>query len=211
MKNILILLIVLAVASTFYLLSSKQYSMPQFSNTKSTEESKSETIDQFLKTKPDTSVLEAGGNSYLDPKGVYVVLYPNNYTMDTQNDNQYTRFFMRGETQRGQTEIYDGVLVVIESVDLKQQSLENWIDSKISESTTDGSTEIIKPKQKTKINDYLGYTYETKGFGSAVFVTLQKTPQSNYAVSITISVNDPQQKGYQTEVDAILATLEILK
>lgn len=157
------------------------------------------------------NTLKAGGNSYLDPKGVYVFLYPNDYKIDTQGDGQYTRIYKTGATQRGQTEMYDGIIMVFETVKLQGQTMDQWVDQRIKESTADGTVEITQPKKPTTMNKYPGFTYKARGLGEADYLIIQKSPTSEYVVSITTSVSDPQQKNYQKEVDAVLAGIELLK
>ena len=79
-------------------------------------------------TSPSRINLEAGGSSYLDGKGVYSILYPNDYVLDTQ-DPIHIRIYKRGETQRPQSEMSDGALMVFESIELQGKSLETWVDA----------------------------------------------------------------------------------
>ncbi len=167
--------------------------------------------DQFIKTSPDTSGLRAGGSSFSDQQGVFTFLYPNDYTLDTENNGQHTRIYKRGATQQGQTEIYDGVLMVFEAVDLQGKSLGEWVDSHIQESTADGTAEITQPKKETALKDYSGFTYEVRSLGTSTNLVLQKDPASNHAVNINFMISDPNNQNYQGQVDSILSTLELLK
>jgi hypothetical protein len=155
--------------------------------------------------------LMSGGNSYMDPDGVYTLLYPNDYTQDTQGNGQHVRFYKQGATQQGQTEMYDGVIITIETVDLENQTLSNWIDTKIKESTADGTVEITQPKTQTTVNGFPGFTYTTRSLGEATYYVVQKDNKSKNAVVITTLVADPQNVGYQTEVDNTLNTIQLLK
>jgi len=167
-------------------------------------------VDQFIQASPDTSTLKAGGSSYSDPQGVFSFLYPNDYTIDHSGGEQFTRIYKRGSTQRPQSEISDGVLVVFERVNLGGKTLSDWVDAQIEQAKTAGS-EITQPKKEITLNDFSGYTYAVRSLGESTYVVLRKDPNSDYAVSITSLVADPQQKGYQKEVDAILATLDLRK
>jgi len=75
----------------------------------------------------------------------------------------------------------------------------------------DGSSEIVELKTKTTLNNYSGFTYAVRGLGIATYSVFQKDTTSPNAVVITTSVNDPQNVGFQTEVNKILSTIEILK
>jgi hypothetical protein len=157
-----------------------------------------------------TDTLLAGGSSYLDPKGVYTFLYPNEYTLDIQ-DPVHIRVYKRGVTQRPQSEMSDGALVVFESLDVTGQTLEEWVDAQIKTSTADGTSEVVEAKKATTLNGYPGFTYQLRGLGTSQYLVAQKDTQSNAAVIVTYMVSDPEGVGYQRDVDAILSSIELLK
>lgn len=156
------------------------------------------------------STLQAGGSSYSDPAGLYSFLYPNEYVLDT-SDPLHLRIYKRGATQTGQTEMFDGVIMVYETINLSGKTLSEWIDGRIQESTSDGTTQITSEKKVMTVNGYSGFTYTARGLGEAVNIYVQKDATSPYALGMTTSVSDPENKGYQNEVDATLSTLQILK
>lgn len=160
---------------------------------------------------PETDALLAGGSTYLDPQGLYQFLYPADYSIDHEGGDQYTRLIKRAETQRPQSELTDGVLIVFESVDLQGQSLVDWTAGHIKETTAAGSAELSEAQRAVVLSGYSGYTYETTGFGSSTNLVLQRDLQSQNAVKISFVISDPQQRNYQAEVDAVLATLKLLK
>ncbi len=215
MKNILTLIVVLAVlvGGVVYVVATAQKNTQTVVNTTTNDIPATATPapDQFISASPDTSALRAGGSSHLDSQGVYSFLYPNDYTLDSQAGDPYTRISKRGATQQGQTEIYDGVLIVFESIELKGQSLEEWVDDRIQQAVDNGTPEITAPKKATTLSSYPGFTYQTGGFGSAKYLIVQKDAESPHAVSISYLVADPENKNYQAEVDAVLTTLELLK
>lgn len=159
----------------------------------------------------DSAELTQGGSSYLDPKGVYSLLYPNDYRIDTQNNGQQTRIYKRGPTQQGQTEMYDGVIMVFESVELGGKTPEQWVDESIKSSTQDGTSEVIEPKKKTTVNNYSGFSYKLRGLGESQYYIIQKDTRSPNALVITIAVNDPTNAGFQSQVDSVLASIQLLK
>lgn len=159
----------------------------------------------------EVAKLQQGGNSLADPKGVFVLLYPNDYKTDTQNNGQYMRIYKQGPSQKGQTEMYDGVILTFESVDLKSQTLEQWVDTQIKNAKGDGSAQITNPKTPTTINGFSGYTYSVRGLGEYKNIIVQKDANSKNAVSISIMVADPKEQGFQKEVDAVLSTIQLRK
>jgi hypothetical protein len=161
-------------------------------------------------TSSPLSDLGSGGSSYLDQKGIYNFLYPNDYTLDTE-DPLHIRIYKRGETQRPQSEMSDGALMVFETVELKGATLEKWVDTRISESTADGTSEITEAKKTVTQNGYPGFYYAVRGLGTSQNLILQKDINSDNAVVITYAISDPEQKGYQAEVDEVLKSLSLLK
>ena len=211
MKNILLIGVILVIlVGGFVYIRRNNPASPSNTTVDQSEPTSSPKAEPFISSSPDTSTLKAGGNSYLDTKGVYSFLYPNDYQIN-QESPDHTRIYKQGATQAGQTEMYDGVIVVFESVNLGGKTLSDWVDTRIKESTTDGTIEVSKPKQATRLNTYPGFTYEVRGLGSSTYLVLQKNAQSDYGVVITYLVSDPENVGFQTEVDTILSTVELLK
>lgn len=155
--------------------------------------------------------LQEEGATYTHPNGGYTFKYPSEYTLDSEGDNEYIRIYKIGETQTGQTEMYDGVLLVFETIELGNQTLEQWVDTRIQDSTADGMLEVTVPKQSTSLGEYPAFTYTTRGLGEAAYVVAQKDSSSSTAILVSALVSDPASAGFQAEVDAILATLTILK
>ena len=154
--------------------------------------------------------LGQGGSSYADAKGIYSVLYPNDYSLDTQ-DPIHIRIFKRGETQRPQSEMSDGALIVFESVDLGGKTLEEFVDQRIKESVVDGTSEIINPKKAVTQNTYPGFSYTLRGLGESEYLVLQKDKNSKNALFTTYAISDPQQKNYQKDIDSIISSIKLLK
>jgi len=136
------------------------------------------------------------------------LLYPNDYTLD-ESDPIHIRIFKRGPSAREQSEITNGVLMVFESVILKDQTLEELTDERIQESTKTGT--ITQEKKAILLGTYPGFTYQTGGFGEATHLILQKDTNSQSAIIISYTINDPTNKNYSDEVAAILSTLELYK
>jgi hypothetical protein len=107
--------------------------------------------------------------------------------------------------------MYDGVIIVSQSIDLGEQTLEEWVEAHIAQSTADGTSEVTQPKRATLLNTFPGFTYTIRGLGESTNVAIQKNTTSHAAVLITFLVADPQNKNYQQEVNAILSTFELLK
>jgi hypothetical protein len=164
--------------------------------------------EQFLINPPDTTSLKAGGSSYKDSNNIYTFLYPNDYMLD-ESDPVHIRIFKRGPSSRVQSEITNGVLMVFESVILKDQNIEELTEERIQESTKTGT--ITQEKKAILLGTYPGFTYQTGGFGAATHLILQKDTNSPSAIIISYTINDPTNKNYGDEVAATLSTLELFK
>lgn len=207
MKKLGILLLLIIIASLGYYYSSKQ----NLSTSLPAAPTPTPNIEQFIQSQPDTSVLKAGGASYTDPQSVYTFLYPNEYAIDHQDGGEITRISKKGATQKGQTEMYDGVIMVFQLVDLGGKTLNSWIDAHNQEMTQDGTTTITQQKKAVYLGSYPGFTYKVRSLGESTYLLIQRDAASNFALNITFLVADPEQKDYQREVDAILSTLELRK
>lgn len=164
-------------------------------------------------TSPSTTAQvesQSGMNSFGDQNNIFTFNYPDSYTLDTQ-DPQHIRIYKRGEMQRPQSEMSDGALLVFEPIDLKGASLESWVDARIEQSTADGTSEITEEKRSITQNGYAGFYYGIRGLGTSQNIILQKDADSNYAVMITYAISDPEQRGYQKEVDAVISSLTLTK
>jgi hypothetical protein len=155
------------------------------------------------------SELQQGGSSFTDPENIFALLYPNDYIQDTQGPNQF-RFYKQGPTQTGQTEVYDGIIINIETINLGEQNLSDWVDSRITSSTQDGTSEIVKEKSTISVNGYPGYSYTLRGLGEFETLVVQKDQDSNFAIGITTLIADPGNLGFEQEFKSILSTLNLL-
>lgn len=159
----------------------------------------------------NNSELKQGGSSLSDPVGVYSLLYPADYRFDSENEGTAMRIYKQGPTQRGQTEMYDGALAVFERIELGSLTMNEWVDAQISQASTDGISELVEAKKPIKLNNYSGFSYAVRGLGVSTYWVIQKDASSPYAVRISTLVSDPENVGFQKEVDMILSTLELHK
>lgn len=200
-KILLAIVAVIAMGTAgFFLLRAQQDTVP----------TPDTTAPSLSPTTITPSEIGVSGSTYRDPNGMYTFFYPSDYTLDTQ-DPLHIRIYKRGETQRPQSEMSDGALMVFEHIDLQDRSLQSWVDTHIQQSTADGTSEIVEAKKPITQNGYIGFQYAIRGLGTSQNIVLQKDKNSREAVMITYAVSDPQQRGYQNEVDAILSSVTVLK
>lgn len=148
---------------------------------------------------------------YEDPQGRFRFNHPMDYTLVAEQSGQSVRLTKAGPTQKAQTEMYDGAVLVFEPMTIRGQTLEQWIDAHIQETTTDGTVEIIEPKRALTLNGKAGFTYTSRGLGTFQNYFFRYNEQSPMVLSITTLVNDPTNAGFQAEIDRIMASVEILK
>src|SRR5882762_5786505 len=103
-----LILVLVTAAGSYFLLSQNKSSLPPEVITGIPSPTQIMTTPQPTITNND---FQAGESSYLDPQGVYVFLYPSAYKLDEQNSGKQIRIYKKGATQKGQTEMYDGVIV----------------------------------------------------------------------------------------------------
>lgn len=167
-----------------------------------------EEIDRGPTSSPAPPLVHALGSSYQDPSGRYELRYPSDFTLDT-SDPIHPRLYKKGPTQRGQTEMYDGVIVVFETIDLAGKRIKEWVDMRISTDTAAGASQLIQVKTPLTLNTYPGLTYQIRGLGEFTNVVIQKSPETDQALLITYMVADPQNVGFQSQVDAILSSIQL--
>lgn len=210
MKKVVLIFIILAAAALGYYF----YSQKINTGTPATQENATPTTSAGATIpvpKAKIEELKMGGSSYADKKGVFTFLYPNDYKFKEQNDGEIVRVHKQGPTQKGQTEMYDGVIVHFQSVNLGGKSLDAYVDEQIKNATLDGTSEVASGKKSVVINGYSGFTYTLRGLGEFPYYVIQKDTNSKFAVIITTLVADPENVGFQEDVDAIFGTISLLK
>ncbi len=193
-------------AIAIYLFMPLEATVPAMIETPHTVEATQPT--SVLTSNPDTTQLRTAGSKFQDPQNRYSFYYPTDYQLDIQ-DSEHIRLVKRGATQQGQTELYDGALIVFEPLTLKGSALEGVVNTRIQNSLSDGTSETLQPKKAIILNGHPGFSYELRGLGSSTYLVIQKTPTSNFALSITFMVSDPEDVGYHNTVEEILATVEL--
>lgn len=193
-------LIVLLAAGTYIYISNNQPSTIVVGPTPS---------PVVAEVSPSQDLLQ-GGASYSDPSSTYSFLYPNDYKLDT-SDIKHVRIYKTGPTQKGQTEIYDGAIIVFEVVNLEGKTLEVWTNDYIKSLTADGTAQVVEQSKLTTLNKFPAYTFSIRGLGESQYVVAQKDGKSTSAIVITSMVADPTSVGFQSQVDSTLNSVQLLK
>ncbi|MFA9288662.1 MAG: hypothetical protein ACEQSA_02170, partial [Weeksellaceae bacterium] len=142
---VIILIIIIGLGAYFFTRNNKD----QISREK-TDVNVTDSTPQPLPS-VDVSDLRAGGSSFREETGAYNFLYPADYVLD-ETDKQHIRIYKTGPTQQGQTELYDGAIIVYEVITLEEKNLSDWVDNYLTTVTTDGTTKIVEPKKEISLN-----------------------------------------------------------
>lgn len=202
-KAFILIVLVLFVGIGYYIYSQQNHT----STSQPQSEISPSVIEEIIPEGTSMNDIMAGGNSYEDPMGIYSFSYPTNYMLDMQNNNSVVRVYKQGPTQQGQTELYDGVIITFEKIDLQGQSLRSWLDKELETMTADQTTQVTQPKKQRIINGYPGYTYLARGLGEFSFIVVQKDASSPNAIRISSLVADPTNAGFQEQTDQIISSV----
>lgn len=171
---------------------------------------------------PSSDALDSAGNAtsssnvvlsetFTDSGDNFTFSYPEGYTLDEMPTPELVRVFKVGPTQTGQTEMYDGVIVNFELVNLGGQTLQQWVEAQLDAATQDGTVTVVTAPTPTTVNGFPAISYTTQSLGSFETVVVQNNAASSQAVSVTSLVADPTNAGFQAEADAIIQSLQLLK
>jgi|GEM_PF-2827981 len=137
----------------------------------------------------------------------YSLSYPEEFTVRELDDSQV--LLSLGPTQTDGTEIFDGMMISLMSVDLKDVSLEEYVDAQILSIQEADMSTIIQEKAAISIGQYQGFFYQARGLGIFSHIFLQGE-NSDQALEIITLVEDPGELGFQTTMDQVLASIQLL-
>lgn len=113
-------------------------------------------------------------------------------------------FYYYGSTQTADTEIFDGISLTIRR-DSFSDSFEQYIARDIQQ--TEDVGRVISPLADQEVAGIKGraYTAETLGVHRKIFLPVG----NNEVIAITYLNPDPENRGYQNTVDAMLTTFQV--
>jgi hypothetical protein len=146
---------------------------------------------------PTTSYYDLGlGISISYPRAAQV-------SEGSEGENDYVEFSLRGSGQAGSGPITDGVIMRLSRLSHDTQSLTAFVDAEIAAER--GRNAITLAKERYEVNGYQGYR-----FGSDAGVFTYLPADEGEVIAIATLVKDPSGKGYQSTVEAMLASLQII-
>lgn len=114
------------------------------------------------------------------------------------------RFYKQGPTQRGQTEMYDGMIVTVRKVDVVGDA-QAYINNQIEQYKNIGS--ITEPLHDSKLNGISMKEYSASGLGDAKMIFVPIDNQT--LLEVSYMVPDPTNAGFQKVVDSMLSTFKL--
>lgn len=122
---------------------------------------------------------------------------------DTKTD---IRFYKWGPTQRGQTEMYDGIILSIRKVVVTDGG-KVYIDSQIEQFKNVGT--ITKSLREGKLNGIVVKEFSASSLGDFNVIFVPVNDQT--LLEISYMIPDPTGAGFQGVIDTMLSTFRIVK
>lgn len=120
---------------------------------------------------------------------------------DTKTD---VRFYKQGPSQRGQTEMYDGMIVTVRKVDVVGNT-QAYINNQIEQYKDIGS--ITEPLHDSKLNGISTKEYGASSLGDAKIIFVPNDNQT--LLEVSYMAPDPTNAGFQKTVDLMLSTFKL--
>lgn len=134
--------------------------------------------------------------------------YPEDMTIQTQ-EGGVVQVKKWGPTQKADTELYDGVALQFEPLELPV-SAQQYSLTDIEGTLKSGMAEILSGPTQVTIGNNTGYFYRMRFLGTASKYSFD-TPNDSIIVVVTDNTTDPGSIGFQEEADAILKSLVLKK
>ncbi len=114
------------------------------------------------------------------------------------------RFYKQGPTQRGQTEMYDGLIVSMRKVSVPNGG-QVYIDDQIEQYKNVGN--ITDPLHDGKLNGISVKEYSASGLGDSKMIFVPIDNQT--LLEVSYMAPDPTNAGFQKVVDSMLSTFKL--
>lgn len=116
-----------------------------------------------------------------------------------------TSFVLVGPTQKGQTELYDGIIFAVQSGTYAQSTFKEFVDSEVKKFEDDGVTQITSGVISVNIGNKTGFEFSTRSLGEVRQIYLD-AGNKKY-VHVTLMVDDPSNAGFDEVVNNIFQSL----
>ena len=146
-----------------------------------------------------------GWKMYTNNDMGFSMAYDPSLTVQQDNDNE-VRFYRNGPTQKGQTEMYDGMLLSVQKI-TAPEGVQAYIDTHIKE-VAESST-ITAPLRTGMLNGLSIQTFDASGLGD--FTTIFIPVDDANLFELSYMVVDPTNAGFQETMDAILSSISLIQ
>lgn len=151
-----------------------------------------------------TKILPEDWEIYTSQQHKFQIAHPPKMEVST-NPNEGARFLLNGPTQAQETEVTDGILLIINSGAYQQNSLQEFVRNQADELVQDPVTESVSEVGEIEISGISGYGFDIVGFSESTYYYLDKG--ENEFLRIIEIVQDPTGQGFKETVDQIFSTL----
>ncbi len=147
-------------------------------------------------------------DTYAYGNSAYRMEYPTVMFVSPQS-NGVTSFTFWGESQQPSTRLTDGIMMEVDYDTLPPQtSLKEFVAARVKElNERSDITDVVNERVAT-VNTMKGYAVDAIGEVREIHYYLQ--PQKNTYMEITVTVADPQEKGYSEITTLMLESLETI-
>jgi hypothetical protein len=162
-----------------------------------------ENADEFrlpVKFAPETRTT-ADWREYADPDLGIALLYEPTLTVEKDGANG-VRFWKWGPTQKGQTEMYDGIIVSFRKTDFSG-SLDSFLATRLKEFADAGTvTESLSPRD---FNGRPAWSFSSSGLGD--FDLTYVPIDADTVLEISVMAPDPTAAGFEELTKLLLSTV----
>jgi len=194
---IAIALVIFALGVLYYLFSPKPAPTPIVQTTPILEPTPTPPIEYPVSTEWKTYTSEELGFS---------VDYPVNMEISEAEDS--VRFLFTGPTQKGETEVYDGIILSVSPGVYTEGNLSDLVASVHEQKQEDTALLEVTGVNETTVAGLPGLMFIENGLGEFTNLYLQ-TGEGTY-LRVTYLLEDPQNLGYLGTLQSMLSSIVVL-
>lgn len=162
-----------------------------------------EAAPPIVTLEPKKPSIPEGWKDYANPRLGLTLAHDPTLTVSEEADGS-VRFWKWGPTQKGQTEMYDGIIVSFRKVDFTE-SLDTFLAGRMKEFQEVGT--ITEPLATRDFNGLPAKTFSASSLGD--FEMIYVPLDADTVMEISTMAPDPTQAGFQKTVEQMLATVNI--
>ncbi|MBN1169016.1 hypothetical protein JXA63_03950 [Candidatus Woesebacteria bacterium] len=150
------------------------------------------------------SLTPEGWEVYDDPDYYFTLLYPSDLEI-RENEDGSVVFVKLGPTQTEGTEVFDGIILTIDSGTYEEDNLMDFVEGEHEKAQQSPVSEISEISESS-INGKTAYQYEEVGLGT--FTHIYIPFDKNTYVHVTKLVADPTNAGFSEMAEQIISSID---